>query len=170
MHVDKAKNDCFFSLGAVHSQPCVSLTQQKALCYRVVGSEHQEAQQMLFGHTLTLSLSFTLTLTHNYHTWLDYCIHHDLYQVGKCYWEQVANPYCCVKYIFLTKWHERFSKLHFVLRQTIRTIVIAACKIKKCVSTKRRLHNLPCTLSPARDMQLKVQVYGGFCLPTLTEH
>lgn len=64
MHVDKAKNDCFFSLGAVHSQPCVSLTQQKALCYRVVGSEHQEAQQMLFGHTLTLSLSLSHSLSH----------------------------------------------------------------------------------------------------------
>lgn len=34
-------------------------------------------------------------------------------------------------------------------------------KKKKSVSTKRHLHNLPCTLSPPRDMQLKVRVYRG---------
>lgn len=56
----RAQSDCFFSWGAVHSQLCVFVNTTKALCYRVVGSEHQEAQQMLF---LSLSLH---TSVHSY--------------------------------------------------------------------------------------------------------
>lgn len=62
-----------------------------------VGAPGSTTDALFVIHSSPLSRAHTHTRTLSHaHITLDYCIHRDFYQDGECYWEQVANPYCCV--------------------------------------------------------------------------
>lgn len=116
---------------------------------------------VIWSHSPSLSLS--RAYKHTDSTWL---LHSKiiLTEMVSATRKRAVNPRRCVQYV-LTEWQTKLQLEtsnwdHCDLQPT------AACEIKKRIrriSTERHLRNLPCTLSPARDMQLKsASLRNGF--------